>query len=127
MIVHLEHVKVVFQLMKRYRLYAKLSKCAFGVSKVKYLGRFISKEWVSTDPRKITAVQQCLIPNNIKQLRRFLVLARYYRRFIKGFGPICKPLHEMIKNDGFLWIEGSTIAFYRLKQALTYALVFCHA
>lgn len=72
---------------------------------MEYLGHFISAEGVSTDPRKITAVKEWPIPTNIKQLRFFLGLAGYHRRFIQGFGSICKPLHELLKKYGFLWTD----------------------
>lgn len=124
MTAHLERVEVVIELMKRYQLYAKFSKCNFGVYKVEYLGHFISKERVSTDPKKIAAAQQWPIPNNLKQLRGFLGLAEYYMRFIKGFGSICKPLHELLKKDGFLWTEEFTTVFDRLKQALVSSPAF---
>ncbi|XP_070038889.1 uncharacterized protein [Nicotiana tomentosiformis] len=80
-------------------------------------GYFISAEGVSTDPKKNAAVQQWPVPRNIKQLRGFLGLAGYYMRFIQGFGSICKPLHELLKKDGFLWTEESTTVFLKLKQA----------
>nr|XP_016486131.1 PREDICTED: uncharacterized mitochondrial protein AtMg00860-like [Nicotiana tabacum] len=79
-----QHVEAVFELMKRYQLYAKISKCAF-------------------------------------ELRGFLGLDGYYMRFIKGFGSICKPLHELMKKDGFLWTKEFIAAFDRLKQALVFA------
>lgn len=78
-----------------------MSKCAFGVDKVEYLGHYISVEGVSIDPKKIGAVQQWPLPSKIKQLRGFLGLAGYYRRFIQDFGTICRPLHDLLKKEGF--------------------------
>ncbi|XP_047259956.1 uncharacterized mitochondrial protein AtMg00860-like, partial [Capsicum annuum] len=100
-----------------------MSKCAFGVPIVEYLGHVISAQGVATDPKKIQAVQQWPIPRNLKQLRGFIGLAGYYRRFIKGFGAICRPLHDLLKKDGFLWIEDATRAFEELKSALVSAPV----
>ncbi|XP_019267396.1 PREDICTED: uncharacterized protein LOC109244715 [Nicotiana attenuata] len=120
---HVDHVMAVFELMKQHQLYAKMSKCAFGVAKVEYLGHFISAEGVSTDPKKIAAVQEWPIPVNIKQLRGLLGLAGYYRRFIQGFGTICRPLHDLLKKDSFVWTDEATTAFNSLKQALISAPV----
>ncbi|XP_049353866.1 uncharacterized protein LOC125818385 [Solanum verrucosum] len=100
-----------------------MSKCAFGVPKVEYLGHFISGEGESTDPKKIVVVAQWPIPGNIKQLMGFLGLAGYYRRFIQGFGSICKSLHELLKKDGYTWTEHATTTFEELKQALISAPV----
>lgn len=120
---HFVHVHAVFELMKQYQLYAKMSKYALGVTKVEYLGHFISAEGVSTDPRKIIVVQKWPLPTNLKQLRGFLGLASYYKRFIHGFGIICRPLHNMLKREGFHWSKQAYEAFSTLKQALVSAPV----
>lgn len=97
---HVQHVEAVFVLIKQHQLYAKMSKCAFGVERVEYLGHYISAAGVSTDPKKISAVQNWPISINLKQLRGFLGLAGYYMRFIKGFGTICRPLHDLLRRKG---------------------------
>lgn len=78
---------------------------------------------MSTDPKKITVVQHWPIPTNIKLLRGFLGLAGYYRRFTQGFGSICRPLHDLLKKEGFVWIDDATTTFGTLKQALISAPV----
>nr|XP_009618325.1 uncharacterized protein LOC104110514 [Nicotiana tomentosiformis] len=85
---HLVHLQQVFDIMVTHSLLAKQSKCAFGISRVEYLGNFISGEGVSTDPRKIQAVQQWPTPTTLKKLRGFLWIAGYYRKFIRGYGVI---------------------------------------
>lgn len=85
---------------------------------MEYLGHFICVEGVSTDPKKIVAVAQWPIPNNIKQLRGFLGLAGYYRRFIQAFGSICKPSHELLKKDGYHLNEDASATFEELEQPL---------
>ncbi|XP_070040100.1 uncharacterized protein [Nicotiana tomentosiformis] len=92
---HLVHLRSVFVEMMKHQLFAKRSKYFFGVHKIEYLGHFVTAEGVSTDPHKIEVVRNWPTPTTLKQLRRFLGLAGYYRRFIKGFGVICKPLTEL--------------------------------
>lgn len=106
---HLVHLQAVFDIMKHHKLYAKGSKCAFGVLEVEYLGHFISAAGVAIDPKKIDDVKAWIIPTTVKQLRGFLGLAGYYRRFIRGFGVISRPL--------IIWHEEATTAFEKLKEA----------
>ncbi|KAH0655478.1 hypothetical protein KY285_030360 [Solanum tuberosum] len=120
---HVDHLRIVFELMKHHQLYAKAFKCAFGVTEVEYLRHFISAKGVAIDPKKVSAIQAWELPTTIKQLRGFLVLAGYYRRFIKGFGAICIPLHDLLKKDSFVWTEEATAAFLTLKEALVTAHV----
>lgn len=87
------------------------------------MGHFIAQKGVSIDPAKINVVSNWPLPSNLKELRCFLGLASYYRRFVKDFGPIAKPLNNMIKKDAFNQIEESTRAFTLLNNALTTALV----
>ncbi|XP_047257482.1 uncharacterized protein LOC107849355 [Capsicum annuum] len=96
-----EMLDQVFELMHQFQLFAKMSKCAFGVKQVEYLGHFINGESVDTDPKKITAIQHWPTSTNLKQLRGFFGLVGYYRRFIKGFGAICRPLHDLLNKDEF--------------------------
>ncbi|KAF8116614.1 hypothetical protein N665_0016s0044 [Sinapis alba] len=90
---------------------------------IKYLGHFISYNGVSTDPSKIKAVQQWPTPTNQRQLRSFLGLANYYRRFIQGHNIIARPLTMLLQKDMFLWISEVSFAFQTLKEALIYASV----
>jgi len=93
--------------------------------KVKYLGHVISSEGVSTDNDKIAAVSNWPIPQNEKHLRSKLGLCSYYRRFVKGFSILAKPLYALIENQTkFIWDEQCEDAFNRLKQALTSSLFF---
>lgn len=79
---HVQHLSLVMEVMQANTLYAKQSKCALAVPKVEYLGHVISKEGVATDPSKITTMEQWPTPTTLKQLRGFLGLTGYYRRFI---------------------------------------------
>lgn len=95
---HIRHLESVLKLLQEEQLFAKLSKCAFAVSQVHYLGHIINEEGVSTDSSKIEAIRDWPRPENVTQLRSFLGLTGYYRRFVKGYGLICKPLHDMLKQ-----------------------------
>lgn len=116
-------LKSVFQKMEEHQLFAKQSKCFFGVEEIEYLGHFITEKGVSTDPQKVAAIRNWPIPTNLKQLRGFIGLAGYYRRFIQGFGVICKPLTDLLKKDSYKWSPMATLAFEKLKHALTEAPV----
>jgi hypothetical protein len=102
----------------------KLSKCDFAKREISYLGFVISDNGVFTCPRKIQAVLEWPIPANVKKLRSFLGLARYYRKFVKNFGVIAKPLTELLKkNTLFIWTQDYEVAFQTLKTALVSAPV----
>jgi hypothetical protein len=120
---HIQHLNIALSLLRDYQLAAKLSKCVFGVPQVEYLGHVISAEGVSTDPSKVSAVADWEIPQNVTQLRSFLGLAGYYRRFIKNFGLLCRPLHDMLKKGSFQWTPAQDQAFKAVQQALIHAPV----
>jgi Reverse transcriptase (RNA-dependent DNA polymerase)/RNase H-like domain found in reverse transcriptase len=121
-----EHLKLldrVFQILRTNQLFAKLSKCSFGVGQIDYLGYIISEVGVSTNPTKIEAMLNWPVPNNLKELRGFLGLTGYYRRFVRDYGNIGKPLTDLLKKRAFLWSGEAQNVFEALKRAMISAPV----
>ncbi|KAM2097567.1 hypothetical protein ACFX1R_021097 [Malus domestica] len=82
---HLSHLHLVFDLLRKHQLYVKKQKCSFGQSKVEYIGHIVSRDRVAADPTKIQAILNWPIPSNVKELRGFLGLTGYYRKFMPAF------------------------------------------
>ena len=120
---HLQHLHTVLTALQEQRLHVKLSKCLFAQQSVQYLGHVVSASGLSADPSKISAIQGWPTPANVRQLRSFLGLARYYRRFIKGYARIAAPLTNSICKAGFQWMVEQQRAFDELKNALVAAPV----
>lgn len=109
---------MILKLLQSHSLFAKRSKCSFACRRIEYLGHFIDKDGVSTNPKKIDAMQGWPIPTNIKQLWGFLGLMGYYRRFVKGYELLSKPLTDLLRKDNFGWSEHAQISFDQLKEAM---------
>ena len=86
---HEEHFRLTLQLLREHHFYAKLSKCDFYKDRIHYLGHIISDEGISVDPKKIKPIMNWPNPRNVIDVRYFMGLARYYRRFIEGFSKAC--------------------------------------
>lgn len=116
---NIHHIELVLQLLQQHQLCAKLSKCSFPQNKLEYLGHIISAEGVATDPEKTRVMQDWPLPSNVTELRGFLGLTGYYRKFVKHYGILAKPLTMLLqKNAKFVWTPQAQSAFVALKEAM---------
>ena len=116
---HLEHLPLVFQRFREANIKLKPSKCRFAHTKVNYLGHVVSREGVSPDPAKIKAVEEFPVPKKVRDVRAFLGLSGYYRKFVRDFSLIAAPLHDLTKkNVPFAWTDACQASFLQLKEAL---------
>ncbi|KAL0299989.1 UNVERIFIED_CONTAM: Retrovirus-related Pol polyprotein from transposon.6 [Sesamum angustifolium] len=120
---HMLHIKKVLELLRKHQLYAKQSKCSFAQQQIDYLGHVISEGGVATDPEKIECMKNWPVPTSVKALRGFLGLTGYYRKFIKGYGSISKPLTSLLKKDAFNWNLEAETTFNHLKEVMIRAPV----
>ncbi|GJR95712.1 putative reverse transcriptase domain-containing protein [Tanacetum coccineum] len=95
---HAEHLKLILELLKKEELYAKFSKCDFRLSRVQFLGHVIDSEGIHVDPAKIESIKDWASPKTPTEIRQFLGLAGYYRRFIEGFLKIAKPMTKLTQK-----------------------------
>jgi ribonuclease HI len=121
---HKEHLRLVLQKLTENQLYAKLSKCEFWLSEVSFLGHVITDGGIAVVPGKVRYVLKWEPPTIVLEIRSFLGLAGYYRRFIEGFSKIVKPLTSLLeKEKKFIWSEACQNSFDELRKRLTTALV----
>ncbi|GFW23820.1 retrovirus-related Pol polyprotein from transposon 297 [Trichonephila clavipes] len=117
---HLQNIRKVLSKLSDANLKLNPSKCKFFQKEVNYLGHIISAEGVRTDPEKVSAVKNWKRPENLLELRSFLGLCTYYRKFVKGFSNIARPLHKLTESkQKFQWTKECEDSFLQLKEALT--------
>ncbi|XP_058784390.1 uncharacterized protein LOC131659182 [Vicia villosa] len=121
---HEEHLRIVLSTLREKQLYAKFSKCEFWLSEVSFLGHVISGGGVAVDPSKVEAVVNWDRPKSVTEVRSFLGLAGYYRRFIMGFAKLALPLTKLTRKEvAFEWDSECEQSFQKLKKKLTTAPV----
>jgi hypothetical protein len=121
---HDEHLRMVLQNLRDNQLYAKFTKCEFWLDDVPFLGHIISKGGISVDPAKVTTIVGWKIPSTVFEVRSFLGLTGYYRRFIEGFSKIAKPMTSLLeKGKEFKWTWECKESFNQLRFKLMAALV----
>jgi hypothetical protein len=121
---HEKLLRMVLEKLRSNQLYTKFSMCEFWLTEVAFLGHVISAEEISVDPSKVKDVLNWMPPTNALEIRSFLRLAGYYRRFIKDFSKIAKPMTRLLeRNKDFDWTEECQASFEELKKRLTSAPV----
>lgn len=116
---HIQHLKEVLLQLRKHQFYLKSSKCSFAQTTLEYLGHIISQEGVATDSTKTAAILNWPTPTTLTELRGFLGLTGYYKRFVKNYSIVAKPLTNLLKKHQFSWSPEADQAFYNLKQLMT--------
>ncbi|KAL4336240.1 hypothetical protein GQ457_07G006250 [Hibiscus cannabinus] len=121
---HDRHLRLVLQTLLENQLYAKLSKCEFWIREVVFLGHVVSSEGIWVDPKKVEAIVNWKQPTSVTEIRSYLGLAGYYRRFVSGFSNVAAPLTKLLqKGVKYEWSDARQQAFEKLKEALINAPV----
>ena len=121
---HNTHLQVVLETLRKEQLYAKLSKCEFWLGEVSFLGHIVSEEGIRVDPKNIEVIIEWKPPRNVTEVRSFLGLASYYRRFVKVFSKTTTPMTTLLqKNVRFEWSEKCQASFEKLRAFLIKAPV----
>ncbi|XP_074351950.1 uncharacterized protein LOC141691106 [Apium graveolens] len=121
---HAAHLRMTLEILRKEQLYAKFSKCEFWLKEVQFLGHIISREGIQVDPTKIEAVLNWERPKTPTEVRSFLGLAGYYRRFVKDFAKIATPLTKLTRqSEKFEWNSKCEESFQELKNRLVTAPV----
>jgi hypothetical protein len=119
---HEKHLRMVLQVLINHHLYTKLSKCSFYQRQIHYLGHIISEEGIVVDPEKVDSIQEWSVPRNVAEVRYFMGLEGYYKRFIAEFSKIAHPITSLQRKEKkFQWTEECESSFQGLKQLLTNA------
>ena len=116
---HLQHLEEIFECLRKAGLKLKLQKCSFFKKHIQYLGHLISDEGIQPLPEKLESITKMPVPQNAKQVKQFLGLVGYYRKFVPHFSNIARPLTQLTqKNEGFNWTTECNKCFHMLKDYL---------
>jgi hypothetical protein len=116
---HEQHLRLVLGALRENQFYDKLKKCAFWLSKVAFLGHVINQQGIAVDPKNVAAVVEWKRPSSVSEIRSFLGLAGYYRRFVPNFSSIAKPLTRLLeKGVLFVWSSDCEVSYQALKSKL---------
>ncbi|XP_057986688.1 uncharacterized mitochondrial protein AtMg00860-like [Hevea brasiliensis] len=118
---HLHHLRLMLDVLRHDKLYAKTKKCSFCLEKVVFLGFIVSGKGIEVDEEKVKAIRVWPTPKNASKVRSFHGLASFYRRFVPHFSYITAPLNELVKKDvAFEWKKKHELAFAKLKDKLCF-------
>lgn len=99
----MKHLEIVLHVMHQHKFYAIAKKCSFWNSEIAYLRHIISAKGVASDPKKVEAMLSWPVPRSVTELRGFLGLIGYYRKFVRNYVQIARPLTNLLKKDEFEW------------------------
>jgi len=116
---HLLHLKLILDLLATNHFVAKMSKCVFVVDTVNYLWHVVTKQGVVSDPEKVAAIMDWPTPCSLTELRGFLGLTGFYRRFVRGYATLASPLTDLLRGTMFSWNTRTDTAFTQLKLHMT--------
>ena len=124
---HAQDLNQTLSLLEKAGLKVSLEKCMFAQNSIKYLGHVVSEDGIQVDPEKVEAVKEMQEPKTVKQVRRFIGMSSYYRRFVPNFSTIAAPLTELTrKNTKFVWTQKHQEAFEKLKTSLINTPILCY-
>eukprot|EP01088_Endostelium_zonatum_P003701 TRINITY_DN1489_c0_g1_i1.p1 TRINITY_DN1489_c0_g1~~TRINITY_DN1489_c0_g1_i1.p1 ORF type:complete len:1387 (-),score=354.22 TRINITY_DN1489_c0_g1_i1:3213-7373(-) len=123
---HLLHLRNLFNKLREYKLVVKISKCEFARKEILFLGHLINKDGIKTDPKKCAVILKSPNPTDLGQVRSFLGGVGYYRKFIKNFSDLSKPLRDLANGNKWYWGEAEQQSYDILKQSLASAPVLIH-
>ena len=119
---HLIHLRMVLNRLREHNLYAKRSKCVFAQNTLKFLGHIVGADGVKVDPEKIRVLEEWPTPTSVTEVRQFVGLANYFRKFVVALSQMAKPLTDLTKaGTTWTWGESEQAAFEQIKQALCQA------
>ncbi|GJS32074.1 putative reverse transcriptase domain-containing protein [Tanacetum coccineum] len=119
---HERHLRIVLEILRQKKLYAKFLKCEFWLQQVTFLGHIVSADGIIMDPSKVEAITKWPRPTTVTEVRSFLGLAGYYRRFVEGFSRLALPLTQLMrKGEKFVWTDERQESFEELKRRLVSA------
>ena len=117
---HEEHLKIILHVLREEQLYPKFNKCDFFEDKIQYLGHVVSNDGIFIDPKKIKLIIEWPLPKNETDIRSFMGINSYYRKFIEGFSKIAYPITSLQKKGkNFEWTEKCMKSFNKLKHLVT--------
>src|SRR5271167_968001 len=124
---HIDHISQVFNSLQQAQLKIKLKKCYFCLPSITFLGHVVGRNGIKPDPTKIEKIKNFPVPTNVTQVRATLGLFSYYRRFIKDFSRIARPINMLLQKDiPFEWTEKQQSAFEQLRNRLITAPILCY-
>ncbi|KAL2235471.1 UNVERIFIED_CONTAM: Transposon Tf2-12 polyprotein [Sesamum indicum] len=116
---HEDHLRQVLMRLREHELYVKVSKCSFARETISFLGHIVERGRIRMDPKKVQAIEEWRPPSDVHDLRSFLGLANYYRRFVKDYSAIARPLTNLLKmTETWNWTPQCQVAFDDLKRAM---------